>query len=113
MRIAKRGKFWVSESSKIGIPLGKIASPSLHLNSQISAITLSTIELPFAHPGGSFESCLFYEDGQSEVLERYFTAVEARQGHERILAKLRGEIEKKVEDEPITKKRRIRFDEEA
>lgn len=51
---------------------------------------LSTIELPGILGMGIdsrdylFESCLFFKDGESDVLARYQTQAEANEGHHRL-----------------------------
>jgi hypothetical protein len=45
-------------------------------------VMLSTVKLPPFHlPGEQYESCLFAEDGSSEVIARYSTFGEATEGH--------------------------------
>lgn len=45
---------------------------------------VSTVELPIVgHPGGDYETCIFFKDGDSEVVERYETKDEAAKGHAR------------------------------
>ncbi len=47
---------------------------------------LSTILLPpVFYPKSRWESCIFYADGTSKVLEQWFTEDEARAGHERLI----------------------------
>lgn len=132
MRIAKRlGKNFNPFNPKptkltgpTWFPVGKILSfgskPEFQLTSQTpkfgqADVFLSTVSLPIVHPGGSYESCVFYKDGQSEVLERYWTRAEAQKGHVRHaieLGLMEGLIVSK-EPDPIVRKRRIKFDEEV
>ena len=44
------------------------------------SVDVSTIELPGTLFAG-YETCLFFSDGSSEVVESYSTAEEAAQGH--------------------------------
>lgn len=53
------------------------------VNLQRATLTLSTVELS-SIPGirdYSFESCLFSENGNSEIVARYYTISEAITGH--------------------------------
>ena len=47
--------------------------------------TLSTVELSSQfYPDTPFESCIFYVNGDSNVLARYATKEEAEAGHEKL-----------------------------
>lgn len=46
---------------------------------------LSTILLPPMYPSKTWESCLFYADSGSQVLNRYYSEDEARAGHEQLI----------------------------
>lgn len=50
-----------------------------------ATITLSTIRLPMSE---MYESCVFFDGGNSEVLERYATQLAAARGHIRIAKEL-------------------------
>ncbi len=47
-------------------------------------VQLSTIELPKISGATEFETCVFFEDGSSEVLQRYWTQGDAILGHFRL-----------------------------
>lgn len=44
-------------------------------------IQLSTVRLPYVFDEFEFESCVFFDNGNSEVVKRYKTQIEAIEGH--------------------------------
>jgi len=61
------------------------------------SVEVSTVELPRL-PGDDqivFETCLFHDDGLSEVVEQYETLEEAVEIHKKILADIQAHVVKK------------------
>ena len=50
-------------------------------------VLVSTVKLPFPHPGGIYETCIFGSDERSEVVERYQTKLLACAGHQKHASK--------------------------
>lgn len=50
-----------------------------------ATITLSTVRLPLSK---MYESCVFFADGNSDVLERYASQLAAARGHIRLSKEL-------------------------
>lgn len=53
-----------------------------------ATITLSTVQLPSLSGLVQYESCVFFSDGNSEVVQKYANQVDAAIGHKRISAEL-------------------------
>jgi len=62
------------------------------LRTKVRAGEVSTVRLPFPHPGGEYETCIFFRDHSSEVVERYETQDEAARGHERHVSEHGGKV---------------------
>ena len=52
----------------------------LHLKTDVT-VHVSTIDLSISGWGRGFETCLFFENGHSEVVEWYATEEDAIEGH--------------------------------
>jgi hypothetical protein len=58
----------------------------------IDGVTISTVRLPdklisYSTPKHQWETCLFYQDGNSEVVKTYNSAEMAKDGHDMFVIK--------------------------
>lgn len=71
----------------------KVNTRQWQLCTKVRGGTVSTALLPITHPGGmNYETCVFFDGGESNVVERYATQVEAAKGHSRHVADLGGRV---------------------
>ena len=69
-------------------------TPRFQLRTAIPGYTVSTVELPFTHPGGIYETMVFPSDSSGEItdwreqdMNRYETEEEARDGHAKMVTR--------------------------
>jgi hypothetical protein len=64
-----------------GFDINDFCSEKLELSS-VGGCDISTVKLPKeTYPDGVWETCVFYADDTSQVLEQYTSEVAARAGH--------------------------------